>query len=98
MIKHRNKEEGLIGTLILIIIALALLKYFLDWSVFEAAATPKGHETLNYVKELVDTMWSFLSVPFGVLWHQILLPLLSWSWEFFQKYIIFGRDSTPLNQ
>lgn len=77
MINNMKKDKGFIGIIILIIIALALLKYFLNWSIFEAAATPQGKETVGYTQNIVSTIWSYLSVPFHFVWDRILSPLLN---------------------
>lgn len=46
-------EKGFVGIIILIIIALVLLKYFFNWSIFEAAGTPEGKSTLSYLTDLL---------------------------------------------
>ena len=46
-------NRGFIHTVVVIIIGLAALKYFFDWSIFEAAGTAEGQSTLSYVKELL---------------------------------------------
>jgi hypothetical protein len=99
MNRRVQKEGGLIGMLVLIIIALALLKYFLDWSVFEAAGTPQGHETLSYTKEIIQTVWSYLSVPFHFIWDKIAWPLLDLFWQTLKDFILFSKEaSTSVGQ
>ena len=53
-------ERGFISWLILIIIALALLYYFFDWSIFDAIESEKGRATINYIREVLSTSWSYL--------------------------------------
>lgn len=67
-----KKDGGFIGWLILIIIALALLKYFFGWSIFDAAATEQGKETINYIKNIVDIIWSYLEKPVMWVWDRVV--------------------------
>ena len=71
-----NKQSGLIGIIILIIIALAFLKYFFNWSIFEALSTPKGKETAEYIHHVVEVLWSYLSVPFMFIWEKLFKPFI----------------------
>lgn len=59
MNKFNKEEGGFIGKLLLIIIALALLKYFFDWSIFDAIESERGRATFAYVKDIVATIWSY---------------------------------------
>lgn len=54
------KNKGFIGILVLIIIALALAKYFFDWSIFDALSSEKGKDTVLYVKNILNVVWSYL--------------------------------------
>lgn len=65
-------NKGFIGWLVLIIIALALLNYFFNWSIFEALSSERGMDTLNYIKEIFATAWSYLKAPVTWLWDRIL--------------------------
>jgi len=49
-------NRGFIGLLILIIIALAALKYFLDWSIFDAADSEQGRNTIEYIKNILQNI------------------------------------------
>ena len=60
-------NKGFISTIVVIIIALAALKYFFDWSIFEAAGTSEGQGTLAYVKDLL--VWMKDAVV--TVWHYI---------------------------
>ncbi|MEK7227663.1 MAG: hypothetical protein AAB641_02115 [Patescibacteria group bacterium] len=62
-----DKERGFIGTVFLIIIGLAALKYFFNWSIFDAINSEQGRgtllylkEILNYLKGLVLSIWSYI--------------------------------------
>ncbi len=48
-----GKERGFVGLILVILIALVLLKYFFDWSVFEAAETEEGKSALSYLTDLL---------------------------------------------
>jgi len=67
-----NREGGFIGWLILIIIALALLKYFFDWSIFDAAASEEGQGTIYYIRDILDLTWYYIQTPVLWLWDRIL--------------------------
>lgn len=83
--------------IILIIIALALLKYFLNWSVFDAAASPQGQQTVSYTHQVIYTVWHYISAPVIFIWERILWPVLSLVWSTFQAFISWGQHnaSTP---
>ena len=53
---NKEKERGFVGIIILIIIGLAAIKYFFDWSIFDALKTEEGRATLAYVKQLIATL------------------------------------------
>ena len=67
-----EKNRGFIGWLILIIIALALLKYFFDWSIFDAAASEDGKETISYIRNILDVIWSYIEKPITWLWDRVV--------------------------
>jgi hypothetical protein len=70
-----KKDNGFIGLLLLIIIALALLRYFLNWSIFDAAHSDQGVSTINYIKEVIGVMWSYLKIPTLYIWETVLTYL-----------------------
>ncbi|OHA89841.1 MAG: hypothetical protein A2832_00945 [Candidatus Zambryskibacteria bacterium RIFCSPHIGHO2_01_FULL_44_22b] len=53
-----EKNRGFIGKLILIIIGLALLKYFFDWSIFDAIESERGKEVVAYIKNIITYIWN----------------------------------------
>ena len=67
-----KKQEGFIGLLILIIIALALLKYFLNWSIFDAMESERGRETVMYMRNVLDLSWTYIKIPVIFVWQLIL--------------------------
>jgi len=91
---ERGKQEGFIGILILLIIGLILLKYFLNWSVFEAAATPQGQETVSYTHQLFTTIWSYIATPVTFTWNKIIWPFLILAWKNFQAFLEWGQHPT----
>jgi hypothetical protein len=68
-------NRGFIGTLFLIIVGLALLKYFFDWSIFDAAATEEGRATIDYIRKILNAIWSILAVPATFIWNEIFVPV-----------------------
>ena len=67
-----NRQKGFIGRLILIIIALVLLKYFFDWSIFDAASSEQGRKTISYIKEVFNVAWDYIDGPVLAIWYKIL--------------------------
>ena len=65
-------QRGFIGILVLIIIALALLNYFFDWSIFDAAASEKGRGTIDYIVDVVSTSWYFVRDHAVFVWDKLL--------------------------
>jgi len=53
-----GKNRGFIWRLILIIIGLALLKYFFDWSIFDAIESERGKEVVAYIKNIITYIWN----------------------------------------
>lgn len=71
------KNRGFIGLIFMIILGLAALKYFLDWDVFDAASSDQGKRTIDYVRQVVNVIWSVIEVPVTFIWNKLLWPLLS---------------------
>ncbi len=64
-------NRGFIGWLILIIIALALAKYFFDWSIFDAINSENGRETIEYMKNVIDVSWNWIKTNVMALYGKI---------------------------
>ena len=94
----KNRQGGFIGIIVLIIIGLALLKYFFNWSVFDAATSPQGHDTISYVRQVLNTIWLYLGTPVTFVWNQVAWPLIDMIWKNFGTFIQWGQHtaSTPL--
>lgn len=74
------RQKGFVTTIILVIVAFILLKYFFDLE-------PKA---------AIDLFWSYIEKPAMFLWHKIIWPLLSVSYENFQHLINNGSvQGTP---
>ncbi len=53
-------DRGFVRSLILIIIALAFLKYFFNWSIFDALESEQGRATVNYLREVLNISWFYI--------------------------------------
>ncbi len=80
MNKMKQNNQGFITWIIIIVIALALAKYFFDFNIFSAANSPKGVETTNYVKQVLDTIWFYISRPVMYIWNNVVVDML---WKVF---------------
>ena len=67
-----NRQEGFISTLILIVIALALLNYFFDINIFDLASSEKGRATIDYIQNIFSVVWSWIRVPVLFFWNAIM--------------------------
>ncbi|MEK7176761.1 MAG: hypothetical protein AAB719_00465 [Patescibacteria group bacterium] len=74
-----KKQGGFISWLILIIVGLALLKYFFNWSIFDAASSEKGQATISYLRDILNLTWKYIGTPVMWLWDRVveLLPARS---------------------
>lgn len=84
-------NRGFISWIILALVALALLKFFLNWDIFDAAATDQGQSTIGYVRDLVNLIWSYIGKPLVFIWERIFWPILALAWENFQNLIEKGQ-------
>ena len=89
----KRKNKGFIGIIVLIILGLAALKYFFDWSIFDAASTEEGQGTISYIRQILDTVWSYLEAPVKFIWNEIVWPLLNLAWQSLQAFIEVGKDN-----
>ncbi|MDO8569669.1 MAG: hypothetical protein Q7R89_02770 [bacterium] len=67
-----KRDKGFVGWLILVVIALALLKYFFNWSIFDAASSEQGRNTINYIKDVLSVIWSYIKTPALFIWQMIV--------------------------
>lgn len=85
-----KKEQGFILWIVLAIIALGALKYFLNWDVFDAAATDQGKSTIEYIRTIVNMIWSVIAVPVTFIWQKVFWPLIAIAWDSLQMIIEKG--------
>lgn len=88
-----KKERGFIGIIVLILIALIVLKYLYDFSVFEAAASPQGQGTITYTHQILNTIWSYIQVPVTFAWEKVVWPLIGVIWANFQSFLDWGQQT-----
>ena len=88
------RNKGFIGTIFLIIVGLALLKYFLNWDIFDAASSDQGQSTIDYVRSILDTIWTYIGYPITFAWNQVVWPILQLAWHNFQAFIEWGRATS----
>ena|SRR3990167_10161530 len=86
-------DKGLVGTIILIIIGLAALKYFLDFDIFEAADTEQGQGTLAYIKQIINFIWDIIEVPVTFVWSNIFWPILGVGWDNFWAFVEWSKQT-----
>ena len=86
-------DKGFIGTIILVIIGLAALKYFFDWDVFDAANTEEGQGTIAYIRNIFDFIWNIIGTPVEFIWNNIIWPLLGVGWDNFFAFIEWSRTA-----
>ena len=85
------KEKGFIKIAIVVIIALALLKYFLNWDIFDAASSDQGQSTIGYIRNIVNIVWSYIAAPVIFVWERILWPIIDVSWRNFLNFIEWAK-------
>lgn len=75
-----TNNRGFITTIILVIVAFILLKYFFDLE----------------PREAIDSVWAYIEKPVMFVWNRVIWPLLSLSWENFQHLLNNGTiPGTP---
>lgn len=75
---NRNIDsKGFIGTIVIVVIGLALLKYFFDWNIIEFLKSPKVIETFYYIKKFIVLIWDkFVATPASFLWNDIVINII----------------------
>lgn len=89
----KDGQKGFIRTILLVILGLAALKYFLNWDIFDAAASDQGQSTIGYIRDIVNTVWAYVGAPVTFAWDNVVYPLLSLAWESLQTFIEWGRTN-----
>ena len=86
-------NKGFIKWIFLIIIALILLKYFLNWSVFDAATSEEGKGTITYIRDVFNFVWDYIAEPATFIWEKVTWPILSLAWDSFQELLEWGKSN-----
>lgn len=89
--KNELMQRGFISWIIIAFVALVLLKFFLNWDVFDAAASDQGKSTMLYARDLINLIWSYIGKPVVFVWERIFWPILHLAWENFQNLIEKGQ-------
>lgn len=89
-----KKDRGFITTLLLIIIGLALLKYFFNWSIFDAAASEEGRGTISYIRDVLNTVWRYIETPVKFAWNEVVKPLFSFALDSLRMLVQEGREAS----
>ncbi len=89
-----KKQGGFISILLIIIIALALLKYFFNWSIFDAAASEEGRGTVSYIRDVLNTVWAYIETPVEFAWNEVIKPLFGFAFDALRKLIEEGREAS----
>jgi hypothetical protein len=79
-----KKEKGFIQLIIIVIIALAALKYVFDFSIIDFLAQDKAKETIDYIwNDIIVFLWvNYLGAPIIWAWD-IGKDLAKLGWENF---------------
>jgi hypothetical protein len=86
-----KREQGFVGIIIIVIVALALLKYFVNFDIFAAADSQHGQETIGYTGQIFRTVWSYISTPVSYAWNQVAWPLLKLFGTTLQSFIHWSQ-------
>lgn len=93
---NQKDQKGFITTLLLIIIALAALKYFFNWSIFDAAASEQGQGTISYIRNVLNTVWSYIGEHVRFVWQEVVKPLFAFAFSALRELLDEGKSA--LNQ
>jgi len=86
-------QRGFIGLVVLIIVALIVLKYLYNFSVFEAAGTPQGQSTITYTQQVFGSIWAIIGPSVTFVQNQIFFPLVGVIWNNFQSFLQWGQQN-----
>jgi len=89
----KKQQGGFIGLIVLIIIALIVLKYLYNFSIFEAANSPQGQSTISYTQQVLGSIWSVIGPSVNFIQNQIFFPLVGMIWNNFQSFIQWGQQN-----
>ena len=90
---NKRGQGGFITTLLLIIVGLALLKYFFNWDIFDAASSEEGRGTISYIRDVLDKVWSVIEFPVEFAWNEVVKPLFSFAFDSLKALIEEGKEA-----
>lgn len=94
MIPKVNREKGsVIFWVLVILVALTALKYFLNWDIFDAAASDQGQSTILYMRSVINYVWAYIEAPVKFAWNDVAWPILDLMWQSFQAFLEWGRNN-----
>jgi hypothetical protein len=74
--KYKTYNQGLIKTILIIVVALLILSYF-GLNLRNIVNSPTGKDNFGYVKSLVVNTWNgYLKKPADYVWNKVFLPLI----------------------
>lgn len=74
--KFKTNNQGLIKTILIIVVALLVLSYF-GLNLRNIVNSPTGKDNFGYVKSLAVNVWTgYLKKPADYLWNKIFIPLI----------------------
>ena len=90
-----NKNQGLIKTVILIVIALIVLGYF-GFNIQDILNAETVRSNLSYAWDLTKDIWNnYLSAPFNWFWDNVVIDLV---WNNIKELFEGDSKETVLNQ
>ncbi len=76
-IQKNTKEKGFINTIVLILLALILLKYFFNFSIFDYINPYKLWSIIMSILNPIIVFWNNYLVPiFAYFWNHIIMNIL----------------------
>lgn len=74
-----KKNRGFIKTIIIIVVALALLKYFFDFDILEFLRSDAVKNVFGTIWHIISTIWNdYLKESVAYVWNEIIVGTL---WE-----------------
>lgn len=84
----KNKQQGLIKMIVLIIIAIAVLSYY-GIDIKEFFTSPQFQKNFGYVRDFITDIWTtYLAEPVAKLWG----IWLKYAWEPFMNILESNKE------
>ncbi len=75
--KTSKGSQGFIGTIVLIVLALAGLKFFFNFNVLDFFRSPGFVSVISYIKEFFEIIWfKYIGGAFWYIWNNIVIDLI----------------------